>query len=153
MKTLLQHIREKLRIGKDWNPTPNETFYNKFRNIYEDKEFGWMESPNIKSILPINMPFIWRGHVKEFFEDKEVYVRYATDNKYLHLERDTYYNMLKFIKDDPYFECTYKNIKTYNKSSNYFVYLFETGDLKAAIWGYTLLDSSKKGTMVFQHNY
>ena len=146
MKNLTQHIHEKLRIGKDWVPDPNPEFYDKFCEIFnDDSNIAWWEVSNINNIIPKFMNEQWQSHVKEFFGDDKVYVRYAMSKEEIQL----YYDIKDFIKDHNDFEFVYKNAINFGYTL-YHIYLFETTDLKVALWGYAFIDSAHKGNIIFQ---
>ena len=147
MKTLTQHIYEKLRISKDWVPDPNPEFYDKFGKIFDkDSVAGWYEVSNINNIIPKFMKDVWKSHVQEFFGDDKVYARNIFSKKE---NIQLYYDIKDFIKDHNDFEFIYKNAINFGYTS-YRIYLFETTDLKVALWGYAFIDSAHKGNIIFQ---
>lgn len=149
MKTLTQHIQEKLRISKDWVPDPNPEFYDKFGEIFDkDSVAGWYEESNINNIIPKFMKEMWKSHVQEFFGDDKVYARNIF-GRHKKENIQLYYHIKNFINDHNDFEFIYKNAIKFDYTS-YHIYLFETIDLKVALWGYAFIDSAHKGNIIFQ---
>lgn len=170
MKTLTQHIKESLRIGIcdevkvsvceslrigiNDKPELNSEFYDKFGenfNIDNDANIEWYEVSKIQNIIPTYMPSEWANHVKNFFGDDKSYIRYADNSRYNKSMTFLYYDIRDYIKDPANdIELIYKNMNTYNKNSDYFIYLLVTNNLKLAIWGYTYIDNAHKGSIMWQ---
>ena len=154
MKSLNTYLNEKLLVNKNFKGVnANDAFYNDFGSILSaDSDINWFKTYDIKDLLSIKIAIEDENAIdklKEFFNIGKVkYSRSATED--FPKERTLYYDILKFIadnKDDMKF--FYINEQTTN--GEYFIYLFETGKIKVAVWGHEKIVGTRRGTIVFQY--
>ena len=156
MKTLQQHIQEKLLINKDTKIVyDNELFYEEFKDYLNirNKSIDWYGSADISFVLPTLMKPAWIDAATNFFAKRAVYVKYAKDMKHYAQLTKLYKDMIEFINVNN-IELAYKGYDGSNKfkGDDYFIYLIETEKLKVCIYGWPEVDVEKHiGTMIFQY--
>lgn len=152
MKSLNTYLTEKLLVNKNFKGiNTNDAFHNDFGSILSaDSEIGWFKTYDIKDLLSIRLAFEDKNaidKIKEFFNIGSVkYSRSVTED--FKKERALYYDILKFIADN---KDDMKFFYINETNGEYFIYLFETGKIKVAIWGFEKIVGTRRGTIVFQY--
>lgn len=155
MKSLQQHISEKLIVNRNIKIYDNESFYEEFKDYLNIRNhyIDWYHSADVSYTLPTLMNPAWIDATTNFFAKRSVYVKYAKDLTHYDKVTKLYKDMIEFINVNN-IELAYKAYDTNNKfkGENYFIYLLETEKLKVCIYGWPEVDVEKHiGTIIFQY--
>ena len=153
-KSSLISLNEKLLVNKNFKSVnTNDEFYNEFGGILsKDSNIGWWKRLTSKDMIPMKLAIEDKNAVKKvnqfFGNDDFKYIRSVS--KDFEEEQKLYYDIFSFIKNNKK-DLNFFYINERMNKGDYFIYLFEAGNIKVGIWGHETIKDTNKGTIVFQY--